>query len=83
MVQAGKTAIFVAEAYFFYNRRVKNGTRKGLSMVNIEIERLHKEHWPEVREIYEMGIQTGKATFEKKRLPGKSGQRHMILSAGL
>ncbi|WP_308215491.1 hypothetical protein [Sinobaca sp. H24] len=52
-------------------------------MVNIEIERLHKEHWPEVREIYEMGIQTGKATFEKKRLPGKSGQRHMILSAGL
>lgn len=35
-------------------------------MMNIEIERLHKEHWPEVREIYEMGIQTGKATFETK-----------------
>ncbi|MGY4691114.1 N-acetyltransferase family protein [Salibacterium sp. K-3] len=28
------------------------------------IERLHKEHWPQVRDIYEMGIETEIATFE-------------------
>nr|WP_026701549.1 GNAT family N-acetyltransferase [Salibacterium aidingense] len=28
------------------------------------ILRLHKEHWPQVKEIYEMGIETEIATFE-------------------
>ncbi|RSL31763.1 N-acetyltransferase family protein [Salibacterium salarium] len=31
--------------------------------MNYPIERLHKYHWPEVKEIYEMGIETENATF--------------------
>ncbi|WP_246031566.1 GNAT family N-acetyltransferase [Salibacterium salarium] len=31
--------------------------------MNYPIERLHKHHWSEVKEIYEMGIETENATF--------------------
>ena len=33
-------------------------------MVEIILEPMKKEHWPVVREIYQMGIDTGIATFE-------------------
>lgn len=33
-------------------------------MVDIDISKMKKEHWPVVKEIYQLGIDTGIATFE-------------------
>ena len=45
--------------------------------VMITFEPMLPAHWQEVKSIYEEGIKTGNATFEKTALNGKYGMKHI------